>query len=147
VWFTDSFERRIWRATTAGALTSFPSNVGAPLAITAGLDGALWFTAGQLGRITTTGTVSSLVVPSGPNGVALGAITTGADGNLWLGAYDLTKSGGVIVRSTAAGAMTSTPFPTYSEIDGITRGPDGAIWFAEMNNQTGVSTIGRIALP
>src|SRR5262245_59233271 len=68
VWFTDSFERRIWRSTTSGALTSFSANLGAPNAITAGPDGALWFTAGQLGRITTTGAVSPMAVPSGPNG-------------------------------------------------------------------------------
>src|SRR5262245_368712 len=146
VWFTDSFERRIWRSTTSGALTSFSANLGAPNAITAGPDGALWFTAGQLGRITTTGAVSSMAVPSGPNGVLLGAITSDADGNLWLGGYDLTRSGGVIVRSTTAGAMTSTTLPTYTEIDGITRGPDGASWFTQMDNQTGVSKIGRIAL-
>lgn len=145
VWFTDSFERRIWRATTSGALTSYPTNLGAPVAITAGPDGALWFTAGQLGRITTAGAVTSMAVPSGPNGASLGAITAGADGNLWLGAYDLTKSGGAIVRSTTAGAMTSTAFPTYIEIDGITRGPDGAIWFTQMDNQSGASKIGRIA--
>jgi virginiamycin B lyase len=146
VWFTDSFERLIWRVTTSGVLTSFPSGSGAPSAITAGPDGALWFTAVQLGRITTTGAVVSLAVPSGPNGTALGAIAAGADGNLWLTAYDLTRSGGAIVRSTTAGAKTTTAFPTYTEIDGITRGPDNAIWFTQMDNQTGASKIGRIAV-
>ena len=40
--------------------------------------------------------------------------------------------------------MTSTAFPTYVEIDGITRGPDGAIWFTQSDNQSGAARIGRI---
>ena len=146
LWFTDSFERRIWRASTAGALTFYPESFGAPVAITVGSDGALWFTApGELGRVTTAGVVSGRPVPSGPNGSTLGAIVTGADGNLWLSQYDMTLSAGAIVRSTTAGVMTHYPFSTYVEIDGITRGPDGAIWFTESNNQTGAARIGRLA--
>src|SRR5262245_9422418 len=38
VWFTDSFERRIWRASTSGDLTSFSIGSGAPLSITSGPD-------------------------------------------------------------------------------------------------------------
>jgi len=147
LWFTDSFERRIWRATTAGALSSTPESFGAPVAIAAGSDGALWFTAaGQLGRITTSGAVTGRAVPAGPNGSSLGDIALGSDGSLWFAQYDLTQSAGAIVRSTTAGAMSSQAFPTYVEIDGVTRGPDGAIWFTQTNNQTGASRIGRITL-
>jgi len=147
VWFTDSFERSIWRATTSGALSSFPTNLGAPVKITAGPDGAMWFTAAQLGRITTAGVVTSFTVPSGPNGSSLGAIASLWDGALWLAAYDMTLSAGQIIRATTAGAMTKTQFPTYVEIDGITRGPDGAVWFTQTDNQSGAAKIGRIAVP
>jgi len=145
LWFTDGFERLIWRATTSGALTSYPTNLGAPVKITSGPDGALWFTAAQLGRITTAGVVTSFTVPSGPNGSSLGAIASLWDGAVWFAAYDMTLSAGQIIRSTTAGAMTKTQFPTYVEIDGITRGPDGAIWFTQTDNQTGAAKIGRIA--
>lgn len=146
LWFTDSFERRIWRATTAGALTSYAESFGAPVAITVGSDGALWFTAaGSLGRITVAGVVTGRLLPAGPNGSTLGDIASGLDGALWLSQYDLTLSAGAIVRSTTAGATTTTSFPTYVEIDGITRGPDGAMWFTQTNNQTGSARIGRIA--
>jgi virginiamycin B lyase len=145
VWFTDSFERRIWRATTSGALSSFAVGFGAPVAIAAGRDGALWFTANQLGRISTAGAVSSQAVQFGANGGSLGAIATASDGSLWFAAYDMTLSAGVIVRSTTAGSMSKTSFPTFVEIDGITRGPDGAIWFTQTDNQTGAAKIGRLA--
>ena len=146
VWFTDSFERLIWRAATNGALTSFPTNIGAPVAITAGPDGALWFTASQLVRVSIGGVVSAFPVPSGANGSSLGSLAAGSDGNLWLSAYDLTLSAGQIVRSTTAGSTSKTLFPTFVEIDDIARGPDGAVWFAETNIQSGATAIGRIAV-
>ncbi len=144
LWFTDSFESRIWRATTTGALSWFASPSGQPTSSAAGPDGALWFTAGKLTRLSTAGAVTAYAVPSGPNGASLGSIATGPDGNLWLAKYDMTTSAGSIVRSTTSGGMTSFAFPTYVEIDGITAGPDGAMWFTQSNNQSGAAKIGRI---
>ena len=52
--------------------------------ITAGPDGAIWFTdtsKNAIGQITTGGTISEFTLPTGsatPNG-----ITVGPDGNLW----------------------------------------------------------------
>jgi streptogramin lyase len=50
-----------------------------PYAITSGPDGALWVTqsSGNIARITTSGSITEYVIPSG--GVPQG-ITTGADG-------------------------------------------------------------------
>ena len=47
-----------WAA--AGTITEFPTN-GASFGITAGPDGIVWFTqsVGEIGRITTTGTVTA----------------------------------------------------------------------------------------
>src|SRR5580704_1169270 len=61
-----------------------PTNASAPLTVTAGPDGNVWFTeftGHKVGRITPGGTVTEFTPPtsfSGPWG-----ITTGPDGNLW----------------------------------------------------------------
>ena len=62
LWFTESV-RRIGRITPAGVITEFPlPGAGAPLEITSGPDGNLWFTVGgepgQVGRITPSGDVA-----------------------------------------------------------------------------------------
>src|SRR5947207_255178 len=63
------------------------STPAAGRALTAGPDGALWFTAGpQIGRITTAGSATMFPIPD--PGQASG-IARGSDGNLWFaaGAY------------------------------------------------------------
>ena len=83
VWFTNrrqtlvpdhfggvipSFADFIGRITPTGTITLFPIGVGNPTGITAGPDGALWFTnhdSGTIGRITTAGAVSTYVGPTG----------------------------------------------------------------------------------
>jgi virginiamycin B lyase len=111
---------------------------GHPFAMTAGPDGALWFTeafAGnnKIGRITTSGAFTEYSVPgdSSPND-----ITAGADGALWF-----TDDGNnSINRITTAGVVTEYSLPTVnSNPGGITAGPDGALWFTELG-----SIIGRI---
>ena len=122
----------------------------APFAITAGPDGALWFTEYQgnkIGRITTTGQVTEYAIPtsnSSPEGIA-----AGPDGALWF----TEQTGNKIGRITTTGQVTefaigkggggkkntnNQPQPT-----GITQGPDGNLWFAEW----GDSKIGRLVPP
>src|SRR5438309_4301981 len=64
-----------------------------PNHITAGPDGALWFTelGGNIGRITTEGTFTEYPVPT-PNSAPY-AITSGPDGNLWFTEYGANKIG------------------------------------------------------
>ena len=63
----DSFDNKIGRITPTGTVTEFPiptaqSGAGA---ITAGLDGNLWFTEFfQIGRITPTGTFTEFPIPT-----------------------------------------------------------------------------------
>src|SRR5207244_13350230 len=60
---------------------SLPTANSLPLGMTAGPDGALWFTefnANQIGRITTGGTVTEFAVPT--LGSQPGNITAGPDG-------------------------------------------------------------------
>jgi streptogramin lyase len=115
--------------------------------ITAGPDGALWFTEerGQIGRITTVGVITEFAVPSS---FAYG-ITAGPDGALWFtqsttptaGCFPRCPKGNKIGRITTAGIVSEFNIPTAgSGSEGIAAGPDGNLWFTESNG----NKIGRI---
>jgi streptogramin lyase len=116
------------------------SGIDNPVGITAGPDGALWFTnqgpgegsGGSIGRITASGTITSYTDPSisAPYG-----ITKGPDGALWF----TNQSNNAIGRITTSG--TTSSFASVAAYPyGITAGPDGALWFT--NGET--NAIGRI---
>ena len=75
-----------------------------PFGITAGPDGALWFTeyyGNRIGRITTLGAITEYVVPTAnsyPDG-----ITAGPDGALW---FTESFTLGNIGRITTGGTIT-----------------------------------------
>jgi virginiamycin B lyase len=124
-------------------ITEYPLVAGAtPWEITAGPDGALWFTelqANKIGRITTVGTLSEYVLPT-PNSGPL-SITTGPDGALWFTEQNINSTGDQIGRITTGGMITEFPVPTSNgQTGGITAGPDGALWFTE----SAANQIGRI---
>src|SRR5204863_116312 len=96
IWFTSREENMIRRMTPAGEFNGefkIPSAVPAqglatpgsrPLGITAGSDGAVWFTefkANKIGRITRDGKITELSI-STPNGQPF-CISAGPDGNVW----------------------------------------------------------------
>jgi virginiamycin B lyase len=135
--------------TIDATFTEYPVAAGAGLRdMTAGPDGALWFTErhGQaVGRITTSGTVTEFPVPTSmdnplpdPSGIA-----EGPDGALWF-----TEQGGDAVdRVTTDGVFTRYTLPGYETRNGgskgpsaLTAGPDGALWFLE----TAPAAIGRV---
>ncbi|MEO8659007.1 MAG: hypothetical protein ABI693_11080 [Bryobacteraceae bacterium] len=103
---------------------------GTPLAITAGPDGALWFTDQGVGRMSTSGSFTHFRTAS--QGAVSFGITSGPDGALWFTQYYLGRVG----RITTTGEVTV--YPVDPSPAGITSGPDGALWFA-----TGLG-IGRI---
>jgi hypothetical protein len=116
--------------------------------ITAGSDGALWFTnfgsssvPSSIGRITTNGAVSNFTAPTitGPQGIA-----AGPDGALW---FVDTGGLGSIGRITTSGIVTNYTDPKMS-IAGpksIAAGPDGALWFTnQASSNFGGNSIGRI---
>jgi virginiamycin B lyase len=115
-----------------------------PEGISAGSDGALWFTepgsangpVDKIGRITTAGTITEFGGRAA--GSLPGTITAGPDGNLWF----VEPGANQIGRITTAGAVTEFPLPPgfNPNPSGITTGPDGALWFTE----TGAGRIGRI---
>jgi virginiamycin B lyase len=107
--------------------------------MTAGSDGAIWYTAGnKVGRITTSGTATEYTLPAGsfPEG-----ITTGPDGALYITEAGTNK----IARLTTdlasySDAMVHTGSSNPWE---ITTGPDGALWFVEpQSSRIGRSTTG-----
>jgi streptogramin lyase len=150
LWFTNplggaidvddgyGFAGTIGRLSTSGVLTTFSSpSISFPDGITAGPDGALWFTnsaSNSIGRITTAGVVTNYSDPSVDASPT--AIATGPDGALWF-----TNSGSnSIGRITTAGAVTIYTSLSINGPNAITAGPDGALWFTN----DGDNTIGRI---
>ncbi|MCC9312168.1 hypothetical protein LN042_34780 [Kitasatospora sp. RB6PN24] len=85
--FTDAGAAQIGKVTTAGSFAGYNLMDAVPpfpWGITAGPDGALWFAenaGNDIGRITTSGTMSELPIPT--SGASPLDITTGSDGNLW----------------------------------------------------------------
>jgi virginiamycin B lyase len=141
MWFTiggmpDGSSRGIGRISKTGAITVYPLAHYADR-IALGSDRALWFTysdTNAIGRITTTGALSSFTDPSisDPRGIA-----AGPDGALWF----LNAGNNTIDRITTKGQITSYRGPFGLTVQsGITAGPDGAMWFTNPAN----NTIGRI---
>jgi virginiamycin B lyase len=126
------------RASGAGHVRIFPG-IAIPGGITAGPDGALWFTNGDsIGRMTTTGRFTAYYSSgiSSPVG-----ITAGPDGALWFNNADTNNAPvGAVGRITTAGKVTSYTAAGIDTPVGITAGPDGALWFADKAN----NSIGRI---
>ena len=122
---------------------------GNPSEITAGPDGALWFTEFRyeafIGRISTDGVITGFPIPepwaswANPAG-----ITTGPDGNLWFTLADFDMGFfSSICRMTPAGVFTVFPLSNnLSAPCDITAGSDGNLWFTECNING--NAIGRI---
>lgn len=116
------------------------TGVAGAFGITAGPDGAVWFTertSGKIGVITMSGTIAEYALPlssADPRN-----ITAGPDGALWF----TEGTGNKIGRITTSGSVTEFPIPSpAASAQGITTGPDGALWFVESNGSS--SKIGRI---
>jgi virginiamycin B lyase len=131
--------------TLVGAIT-VGAGIVAPSSITPGPDGALW--ASDIfgaDRITTSGAISNYTDPSV---LSAADITTGPDGALWftdvLGGTSNPGNPigfpGTIDRLSTSGALTTFSDPSISLPEGITTGPDGAMWFTNNGN----NSIGRI---
>ncbi|MGO9809973.1 MAG: Ig-like domain-containing protein, partial [Isosphaeraceae bacterium] len=150
LWFTG-VPGEVGRITTAGIVTEFavPAIPGSPAiagssagtpstpatlnSITAGSDGALWFTGvpGEVGRITTAGVVTEFATPNftPPSNGIVTTITMGPDGNLWL------TGNTAIGRITPTGTFTSFNVPgNFNTIAGLTPGPGGNLWFTEQED-------------
>jgi len=134
VWFGDIANDVIGRVSSGAASSFSPVTNFSPTFMSAGSDGAIWFTENNfIGRMSTAGSLTqynlTTLVGGTPNA---NFITAGPDGALWF------ADGGndAIGRITTAGSVTEYPVPTPGANPvGITVGPDGNIWFTE--NSTG----------
>jgi len=103
-----------------------PTN-SSPYGITAGPDGAMWFTenyTATVGRIEQSGAVTQYRTSTGPS--APYGIAAGPDGALWFADY----AGNAIGRITTSGVVTEYPVPVPNALPmGIAAGPDGRMWF------------------
>ena len=122
----------VGRASTGFSIRMFrAAAIAAPVSVTVGNDGALWFTnetTRSVGRITLGGLLTAFPAYAGS---APGAITTGGGGALWV-----FGNGSALARMTADGAMTE--YPVLSAVNSASA-PDGALWFT-----TGGESIGRM---
>ncbi len=153
LWFTDASTAaprvgRIDPATGSVAMFAIPTTGDVNFAgeqitgITAGPDGALWFTgnaAGHIGRITTSGSVT--MYDTSAYGMTPYSITAGPDGGLW---FTDTVGGGIGRIDPSTGAIDAyypnNAFNGNPALADIAAGPDGALWFTE----PGVGGVGRI---
>jgi streptogramin lyase len=129
------------------AITEYSAGItpgSVPFGITAGPDGALWFTepsGNRIGRITTAGVINEYSIGLSANSNPSG-IVAGPDGALWF-----TESvGNRIGRITTAGVISeySSGLSANSNPSGIAAGPDGALWFTEAANRIGRITTGGV---
>jgi virginiamycin B lyase len=138
-----------------------------PRELVAGPDGALWFDTGPaqgviagqsvIGRITTSGQVSTVYAPDARALVAIAALTVGPDHNLWFsqtstsinagepGTAGSPMTLGAFGRLTPAGELTL--FPVAIEVPAaLAAGPDGNLWFgADLGTIGRLTTSGQVA--
>ncbi len=124
-------------------ITTYPNPVSRPEGITAGPDGALWFTnqgTNSIGRITTAGVITTYTAPSISSPAE---ITAGPDGNLWFTNYGNNSIGSI----STAGVVSNYTGTGINGPSGITAGPDGKLWFTNDGNDSigSISTTGAVS--
>jgi streptogramin lyase len=152
LWFTESDAGKIGTVTPAGTLTEYAVGPhGLPGDIVTGPDGNLWFTeptedGNLIGSVTPTGTVTAYLIPM-TAGVTVSfpfGIAAAPDGNLWFTypqkSFHAGQAVGRVGYVTTGGAFTTYAIPTANSggPDTFTVGPDGNLWFTELDaNQIG----------
>jgi virginiamycin B lyase len=148
LWIGSSFPAQIVRVTPTCVVTAFPDAAAANIQhITSGPDGAIWFTSegstdGVIGRVSTSGSVSTYTLPGMPypNG-----IVAGPDGYLWFAEGSSFEVG----RISTAGAVTMFQRPNglVGAQGDIVVGPDGAMWFDNAGGGVGrISETGQYTI-
>jgi len=132
MWFTEPDQSRIGAITMDGVITEFDLPGGIqPLGIAAGTDGAIWFGAvGTIGSVDN-GSVSVLLLPNSAQPLEMAA---DVDGSVWFVEYPMNEIGHVTHSLAIIGfdhPFTEVPTaPACCLPVSITRGSDGAMWFA-----------------
>lgn len=125
-------------------ITEYGGDLEVAQSITAGPDGAVWFTqrtAGKISRTSMSGAITEFALPNA--GVQPCVITAGPDGALWFTEVLANRIG----RMATNGSLTEYPIPSANTSpQGITLGPDGALWFTEAAGRIGrITTAGEIS--
>jgi virginiamycin B lyase len=110
VWFADFGELKMGRITTTGSVTKY-AVPGSPYRVTAGSDGAVWFTLDTpgIGSITSAGVVAAYPLPT--VGARAKSITTGSDGAVWFGEYGARQVGQLVFPTANVAITPSTGAP------------------------------------
>jgi virginiamycin B lyase len=134
-----------------GVITEYTvtSQYSSPSGIAAGPDGALWFTDGNgnVGRITTAGSITEYTIPTSSGLEDPSGIAAGPDGALWFTALQSSNIDLAIARMTTAGVITNS-YPTTGQPESstIVTGPDNNLWFTDQDTLGKVTTGGTITL-
>lgn len=121
---------RCGRITTAGVVTEYPVPSGnVPWQITAGPDGALWFSetySNNIGRMTTAGAVTEYPIPTSDSWPQF--ITAGPDGELWFTEGTGNSIGqAVFVTASLSVSPASGAYQTNLTFTGSTFAPDESV--------------------
>jgi streptogramin lyase len=141
IWFTDdSYNDTVDRINPDDSISPFsiPTAFAQPNDLISGPDGALYFTEGfnqAIGRVTMSGTVTESPINADMN--SPNQLVFDSAGNLWV-----TGNNAGLVEITPQGVTNTIgpPSTAVGGLDGLTVGPDGALWFTD----TGRDQIGRI---
>jgi streptogramin lyase len=121
--------------TTTHAIAEYPignnNTASAPIGITTGPDGNLWFADSGLGAIGTINPTTHAIVeyPVGRAGSTPTGIATGPDGNLWFTDPGLGAIGTINPTTHAVAAYPTNMLNANPEA--IVSGPGGLLWFTE----------------
>lgn len=152
VWFAEQFPyycggdttpppARVATMTASGTITEFQLPAcHYPLHIVTGGDGSLWFTEqinGQVGRVTTGGTISEFDIPNVGAMATPFAIAAGSDGNVWFS--ENTNNTLDIVTSSGTVSVILPLTLQNASVSGLTEGPNPfnssiAMWFTANDN-------------
>jgi len=132
----------IGRMTTSG--TFLPDLNGLPGLYLASQGSSVWSAGPFLGGsdfvfalASPSGALVTLVLPTNH----VHGLASGPDGNIWAAESNAGSGPALIARITPLGGLTEFPVATPGDLDDLTAGPDGAVWFTD----SGRNEIGRIS--
>lgn len=145
LWFVERTAKKVGKLTMDGAFREYPLPADSTMPTSIGVDqsGIVWFLeggdydkAGKIGKLSSDGNVTEYPLPTGTRPYDL---SEDAKGNLWFTSGDL---GSTVYKFTSSGALIAYPIsPIPNQTDGkdfppeplsITLGPDGNMWFVEL---------------
>lgn len=139
LWYVDQ-SNHLGQVTVFGNVKTFPATFGG---LTVGGDDNLWVGEGAGGNIdvysTSGAKLHSFTSGTNPAALQIDKMTLGQNGDVW---FDTATDENVVKMSTTgtSTAYTFSQIPSSNAMQGITKGPDGNIWFCAQNS----NLIGRI---